>query len=119
MYISIEELSLAMENGGIDLKDIEKIKEIAKKKGATHFEADENEIIGLAQKVSQCKNKDEIKKQIVEKCRTFKTNARNLLIIVVLTMVLAAALGIVFGFGSSLLGSDKSTEPASEPIATA
>jgi len=120
MFISIEELSTAMEAAGIDLKAIEKIREIGKNKGKSYVEFDDGEIEKLAVKIAKSNNKDEIKKEIVQKCKTFRTNAKDLLIIVVLTMVLAAALGVVFGFGSSLLGSDKSTNEAINPeMATA
>jgi hypothetical protein len=120
MLISIDELSSAMQIGDIDPKAIESIKELAKKRGATHIEASEDEILALAEKVNKIKDKDEIKKQISEKCKTFTKNTKEILTLVVLVMFLSAALGLAFTFGSSLFKpgtTDSNT--GSEPIAQA
>ena len=120
MLISVEELSKSMEAGGVDPECIEKIKAIAAAKQATHILADEEEIIALGAKVGSLKGKDQIKKEISDKCNTFTTNAENLLIIIVLTIFLMTALGLVFGFGTSLFEKKEEQEPASEqPIAQA
>jgi len=120
MLISVEELSKSMEAGGVDPECIEKIKAIAAAKQATHILADEEEIIALGAKVGTFRSKDLIKKEISDKCSTFKTNAKDLLKIIVLTMFLMTALGLVFGFGASLFEKKEEQEPASEqPMAQA
>jgi len=118
MLISVEELGNIMTMGEIDQETVGEIKDFAKKKGFTHIKTSEEELLKLAKRISKGKTKDEVRKEFKETCQSFTGKSKEAIVLVVLSLVLAAALGLMFSLGYSYVknGEEKPAESKSSDI---